>query len=135
MALFRWDDEYTVNVKSMDDQHRKFFELIDEYYEAIIQRRQKQGMSKVLRGLIDYARTHFNEEEKLMQDHKYPGYQEQKTQHAFFIQKIEDLKERFEKDELVLSVEVTNFMKSWLQNHIQKVDKKYGDFFNARGIR
>jgi len=34
----------------------------------------------------------------------------------------------------VLSLEVMNFLKDWLMNHIQGSDKKYGPYLNSHGI-
>ena len=34
----------------------------------------------------------------------------------------------------MLSLEVMNFLKDWLKNHIQDSDQKYGQFLNEKGI-
>ena len=33
-----------------------------------------------------------------------------------------------------MTVEVMNFLKDWLSNHIQTSDKKYGPFLNSKGV-
>jgi len=34
----------------------------------------------------------------------------------------------------VVNVDLLNFLKSWLQNHILGTDKKYAPFLNGKGV-
>ena len=74
MKYSEWTESYSVNVKNLDDQHRRLFTLIDEYYEAISQKKVQDATSAILRGLEDYTKYHFGDEEKLMLRCNYPGY-------------------------------------------------------------
>jgi hemerythrin len=134
MAI-KWTDAYSVSVKPMDDQHKRLFDLINEYYEGIAQNKNKEAMAKILQGMLDYTKYHFSDEEKLMLSNKYPGYEEQKKQHDQFIATVEDYKQRIASGKLLLSVEVTNFLKDWLVKHIQGKDKQYGPYLNAKGVQ
>jgi len=44
------------------------------------------------------------------------------------------LKEKFDNDEIVVSVEVLYFLKGWLANHILGADKKYSPFLSSKGL-
>lgn len=46
-----------------------------------------------------------------------------------FMEKVADIKKRFEEGSLVLSVEITNFVKEWIVNHVMGSDKKYSRCF------
>lgn len=41
----------------------------------------------------------------------------------------------FQKGKVGLSIDVLIFLSGWLQAHIKGVDKKYGPFFNEKGLR
>ncbi|MBI4871389.1 MAG: hemerythrin family protein, partial [Candidatus Riflebacteria bacterium] len=57
---------YGVGVKDMDDQHKKLFALINDYYEAITQKKAKEAVAALLQGLLGYVRYHFGDEERLI---------------------------------------------------------------------
>jgi hemerythrin-like metal-binding protein len=135
VAFFDWNDTYSVSVKQMDDQHRRLFDLINEFYEGIARKKTKESVEKMLQGLLDYTRYHFGDEEKLMLENNYLGYKEQKTQHDYFIATVLDYQKRIAEGRLLLSVEITNFLKDWLVKHIQGKDRQYGPFLNAKGVR
>ena len=135
MSYFEWGENFSVSVHAMDDQHKKLFALISDYYDAIAQKKTKEANSAILQGLLDYTKYHFGDEEKLMLRNNFPGYQEQKAEHDEFIATIQDYQKRISEGRLLLSVEITGFLKNWLVKHIQVKDKQYGPFLNEKGIR
>ena len=44
-------------------------------------------------------------------------------------------KKGFDEGKVLLSIDVIDFLKDWLINHIQGSDKKYGPFLNEKGLR
>ncbi|MDW8003038.1 MAG: bacteriohemerythrin [Deltaproteobacteria bacterium] len=91
-------------------------------------------LGKVLSELVEYTVYHFSAEEKLLEDHAYPGLAWHRRLHSELTEKTKNLRDRFNSGEYVISIEVMNFLKDWLTNHIGNVDKKYGEFLNAKGV-
>ena len=58
-----------------------------------------------------------------------------KAKHSAFVEKVYDFKEEYEAGKLSLTLDVMNFLKDWLKGHIQGEDKKYGPFFNEKGLK
>jgi hemerythrin len=50
-----------------------------------------ETITGILQDLIEYARTHFKTEERLMTEYGYPGLEEQKRLHAKFRRKTSSL--------------------------------------------
>jgi len=54
----------------------------------------------------------------------YSGLNEQISQHAFFVKKIEEFEQKYKANTITLSSEVMIFLKDWIVNHITKLDTK-----------
>ena len=50
------------------------------------------------------------------------------------IAKIEEFKEDFRKNHFMLHFNMAIFLKTWISNHIEVLDKKYSQFLNDRGV-
>ena len=90
--------------------------------------------SKIINDLITYSKQHLTTEEALLEKYDYPELAEQKEQHKLFIAKIEEFKEDFRKNHFMLHFNMAIFLKTWISNHIEVLDKKYSQFLNDRGV-
>ena len=84
-------------------------------------------------GLASYTVTHFKTEERYFDQLGYPETDSHKKEHVAFVEKVTDLKNKFETRNLLLTIEVMDFLSDWLRGHIMGTDKKYSGFFNETG--
>jgi hemerythrin-like metal-binding protein len=89
----------------------------------------------LLKKLAEYTRNHFSAEEEAMASAQYPGIANHKVLHRNLVKKVEEYIDRHDKGELTLNLHLLNFLRDWLVDHIQKVDKEYGPWLNKHGIR
>ena len=73
----------------------------------------------------------FSEEEQRMEEAGYKGLQEQKLQHAVYLNNIAELKHQASLPKesgtsYELSVTATQIVVDWIVNHIMKADKLFG---------
>ncbi|WP_048093592.1 bacteriohemerythrin [Geoglobus acetivorans] len=134
MALISWNESFSVNIKEIDEQHKKLVSMINRLHDAMLEGKGKEIMGELLNDMVEYTITHFSTEEKLMEQYNYPGYIKHKAEHEQFVSKVGEFKKKYEDGQLTLTMEVLSFLKSWLTNHILNSDKKYGPFFNNKGI-
>lgn len=135
MALFPWTDGLSVGHLRIDSQHQTLIGLINDLHDAMKQRQGKTVMATILKELIGYSSRHFSVEEKFMALHGYPQYLAHKAQHAAFISRTLRIQKDFETGHVPLSMDVMDFLKDWLSDHICVVDKQYSSFFEQQGFR
>ena len=135
MAVILWNDSLSVNVAEIDQQHRRLIEMINDLNDAMRQGKGNDVLGATVNGLLAYAALHFKTEEKYFDLFGYPAAAGHKKEHADFTEKVSGFKDGFEKGHLGLTVQILNFLGSWLQNHIKGSDKQYGPFFNAKGLK
>jgi hemerythrin len=135
MALFEWTEDYSVNVRILDDQHRKLVGMVNELHDAISTGTEQPALKEILKGLLDYTAYHFVSEERLLQKYEYPGLDRHKAEHETLTWKVLDLRSRYERGEGVEPREVLDFLTGWLKDHILNSDRQYGTFLNSKGVQ
>ncbi len=126
--------ELSVNIRELDDQHRRLLGLVEKLKAAMRQGKGKEELQKIFDGLVTYTASHFASEERLMLAHGFPEYEDHKRIHAAMTARVLDLQRQYREGRLGLSLEVLKFLEDWVGKHIQGTDKKYGPFLNAKGV-
>jgi len=134
MASIKWTDELSVKIDSIDEQHKKLVQLINEFYRNIATQSSKESIAELIIALKEYTVFHFSTEEKYMKLFRFPGYQNHKSEHDAFVEKVVNFEERFKSGKLILTLEITNFIKEWVSKHICTTDKLYSDFLIQNGV-
>ena len=135
MAYIEWSEKYSVKVPSLDEEHKRLFQMIDGFYSALKDGGHGEAMERLLEGLVEYVSVHFKHEEALMARSGFDGLAAQEAAHRAFAQKVLDVQKRFREGKLVLSYEITRFLKNWLTEHILQADTAYADSLVSAGIR
>lgn len=134
MAYLQWKDDFSVNIEEIDAQHQRLVEMINVLYDALMTKKGRDVQKNIIYGMVDYAGVHFATEEKLMQLHAYPDYPQHKLEHDQFTGKAGDLKKLVDSAGFLLTLEILNFLRDWLQTHILGTDMKYSPHFKACGV-
>ncbi|MCL5063036.1 MAG: bacteriohemerythrin [Nitrospiraceae bacterium] len=134
MALMSWSDNLSVNIKEIDEQHKKLVGMVNDLHDAMKMGKGNDVTGKILTGLIQYVGTHFATEERLMKTHNYPDFVKHKAEHDNLTKKAIELQKQHQEGKSVLTIELMSFLKDWLSNHIMGRDKAYSPFFNGKGI-
>ena len=134
MSAFAWKPEYSVSVSLLDAQHKKLFSLAQNLQDAMSAGRGREVLAKCLSELVDYTKKHFGEEEFLLMRHNSPDLAQHRLQHSQLIKKIAGFQQQFAEGKALITIELMDFIRSWIAEHILQTDMQYADFFNRLGV-
>ena len=136
MPLLTWNENLSVKITSIDDQHKKLIEMINNLQDAMSSGDSRAVLGEIFDGLLNYTVEHFTFEKDLFTKHAYPDADAHLAEHDAFAQKVSDLHKQFVgSSNFMIGVDVMKFLTDWLVNHIQGVDKKYSDHLIAAGVQ
>lgn len=135
MAFMVWSSELELGLELIDTQHHWLVDTTNALYDELSKGEPEAAMvGQLLEGLVDYTMNHFIAEEDLFQRYGYPESEAHHAEHNTFTAHAYDLLARHEKGEKV-GIEVLDFLKSWLINHILKSDRAYAPFLLEKGVK
>jgi hemerythrin len=135
MAFMTWNDSLSVKIESIDEQHKKLIEMINDFYDNVGKKSNDELISKLVKGMKNYTLMHFGTEERYMKQFDFPNFEQHKKEHDAFISKVNDLEVKLKSGKAILSFEITNFLKDWIKNHIQEEDRQYSGLFLKNGLQ
>lgn len=135
MALAHWKNEYSVNIAKIDSQHKKLFDYLNEINDALVNKKPKEELGKIIEKIVKYAVEHFKTEEHYFDMYKYPKASSHKLEHQAFIKKVKEFQADYNNGKVLLSLKIINFLKDWLTKHILGTDKAYSQFLNEKGVK
>lgn len=133
-VLVRWQDEFSVGIDAIDDQHKKLLALINALWDATVSGAPIDQLLAHLDELERYTGYHFSDEENAMRAAGYPGMDEHCRAHRNFIERIAAEKQQIGKSGYV-SLDLVRFLQDWLLRHIAVQDKHYATHVLQGGER
>ncbi len=76
----------------------------------------------MLDALIDTVREHFEDEERQMQDAKFPMLEEHRKNHETFLRRLHVLREECDRRETELMSVFMDLLDNWFKNHERTAD-------------
>ena len=134
MALIEWSDALEMGVTQVDAEHRRLVDVLNRLHAAMLEGRGRARLATAFEELVEYTNTHFASEERLMEQHAYPGLAEHRHAHAALAAQTVEMKAQFEDGYASIGLEVLFFLKQWLTKHILKVDRQYVEYLRGRGV-
>jgi len=133
--MYKWEEKYSVGIQSIDRQHKEIFNYLNSLLDALKLGQADKVLLQIVLELEKYAFVHFQKEEFFFERFKYSGAKEHIQEHQFFMQKVTSLKSELKSGKMVISIELLNFLKDWIDNHILISDKAYSDCFLKNGLK
>lgn len=125
--MLTWKDDYSIGIKSIDEQHKHIFDIGSSVYELLRNDFCPDKYSKIVQVIEDlrqYTKYHFKCEEDYMLQINYPDYNDQKMEHDDFIGKIESFNlDKIDQNQDKYINDLLFFVLNWILDHILQKDK------------
>lgn len=118
----------------MDDQHGVLMDTLNEIRLALVNGRGRDQVSEALNRLIEFTRMHFCCEERLLEQHGYPGMAEHRNAHQRLLTQIEEAANRAHHEDELHMRSMLVFLRDWYLEHVEGLDQQYSAWLNQRGI-
>ncbi|KNY25298.1 bacteriohemerythrin [Pseudobacteroides cellulosolvens] len=127
--ILEWKENFSVNNKDIDEQHKKLFEIGQRIYDSISTMNSYDRYDEIMEifsELNEYVKFHFKFEEELLEECGYSKLETHKMEHHFFMKKLEREANRdIESSQKETLVRLINFIADWIVQHILKEDMAY----------
>lgn len=124
---FEWNEEVSLNIPNIDDDHRELLKIVEDITEAI-NSNDKTQVAGLWKKLIKQTERHFENEEEYMEALRYPKLGRHKERHDELLDVGKSLLTLFEQDRIQSTSSVSLFLKNWLVEHISTDDKELSKY-------
>jgi hemerythrin-like metal-binding protein len=135
-TIATWNDGFLVGIEKIDAQHRNMFDLMNGIYEQYRHNSGASAIERTVDALVGVALKHLVDEEDYMEKAGYSDLQNHRKVHeklkVDLTKLVQAYKSNLAEDDLF---NLIMFLKSWLMEHIYKVDRRYSRELLAAGIR
>ncbi len=136
MAKSLWNDNLSVGVPLIDQQHKMLLKHLAELSEAVGGHHGSSEIAGTLDFLVDYTDFHFSTEEKHMKANDYSGFEQHLALHEEFKRTLANLGEDFREEGATpsLAEAINTLLINWFLKHIEVVDQKLCTFLCEKGV-
>ena len=138
---FAFTDKYKTGIELVDNEHKQLFDIIREVNDLIHEELLHDKYDEIMRLLAElrqYTEFHFSDEEALMEQISYPGFEAQKRAHSAFVERLVEIDlselDAMDDNQQEYLVNLIDFLLAWLSNHILGSDKKIGDYIRTQHL-
>ncbi len=128
LEKIEWSSQMSIGSKIIDDDHKTLFSIYNSLADCVLEQKGNRSFAEILSAMTDYSLSHFIKEEQYMESFSYPGIDGHKESHKEYIKSVAFFNSRFLSSNPPDVYEVTHFLKTWWENHILNIDKKYEDY-------
>jgi diguanylate cyclase (GGDEF)-like protein/hemerythrin-like metal-binding protein len=134
MKHIRWNDELTVGIDTIDQDHKRLIEITNRLIDAIVTHNDRKIVITIFDELEAYTQYHFRREEAFMHSNCTSNddidVDLHKEQHRYFIDKLKKYKRNLLSEENIYAsteiFDMLEFLVEWLLDHIIYEDLSLG---------
>lgn len=114
MNYLDWNSTFHTGIASIDYDHRRLIEMLNEIHDLIEQSAERCTISDELADFYAFAEGHFALEKKLMQDENLPDLQERRDIHHRLLDQVREIMDGYEDGIYQPAERLPETLKIWL---------------------
>lgn len=136
---FYWTESMSTGVSEIDGQHQALIQQINRLEEMVKvdpESVRQEHILDMFDYLSDYARTHFDDEERQMETFACEAAEKNKKAHKQFLEMITQLREEYQNDVPTsqLTQDIHDKLGDWFVNHICTIDHELIKAIHHSGV-
>lgn len=130
------ENDFTLGIELLDAQHMWLIALLFHLETLIAARgeKDKKQIDAVFAEAMTYAETHFQAEELILKEFRFPEEENHAAQHHAFKDSIRNILNAPGDNDADHAAKLSRFLHNWLVQHIKKEDIAYRDFFKQNSV-
>ncbi len=129
-----WQEEYSIGIDAIDREHRKLFHDAKTLYRRLFADTPSNDMGPLFQTLLTTTQVHFETEESLMHEHRYPGLRAHAKNHNMILSTLSDISHDYEALKSISKMDVGTFIKNHVMTHILTEDRKLGVYLKELDV-
>ncbi len=135
IEYLKWNESCSTGVDKFDDQHKKLLELLNRLLGSIKESEETSGMGSLLKELLSFAVSHFDDEEDVLKRFGYEHFDEHKKEHDKIKLMVGRLYQNYLAGNKPETIEILEVITRWFENHLKHTDMKYSPFLKEKGFK
>jgi len=131
MTIISWDDDrFLLDVEIMDDTHKEFVILVNHLADSA-----DSEFASRFDALISHTTSHFQREEQLMSESRFPAYAEHRDEHLRILGEFRQFKKRVDAGLIVFARNyIQSRMPEWFSLHAATMDSALAVHLKSGGL-
>jgi diguanylate cyclase (GGDEF)-like protein/hemerythrin-like metal-binding protein len=125
LVRLAWDEAYACGQESIDNQHRRLFEVANTLLTALLTGWPKTACQELIDMLLSDVLVHFRDEEAILSAAGYPGTDEHAVIHTELLAKAKTLAQRYHDDVLTIGEVFKFLVTDVVSRHMLVDDQKF----------
>jgi len=134
MPLYSWKKEYELDVKILDDRHRKFIEIVNLVVAAINDGKIDESLPHVFFKLMDYVENYFLLEEMVFKEYQFCDFEKHQEEHNSFVKRIAGFQDLYSQGNPSVAYELLGYLTWWIQDRVLRYDHNAIAFLKNNGM-
>jgi len=125
----KWCESFSIGFPEVDSQHKQLIEKVDGLENQLMNGCvDDNSFANTFLFVVDYARSHFTDEEDMMLEIGYPEFEEHRQMHDQLINHLAIFLKDMQSGNGGTFSELISYLHIWIEAHILTEDRKIGEF-------